>query len=126
MPVRTLTHNGITLTIAQWAKRNNLGAQTLRHRLDAGWPIEQALFRQPHNGGDIAGFKPGRAEQSLQVRTVKLRREFTKLVFELDNALRTFRQKLDALLPDERTGGRSDLPEDSPSDRTIPTAQDSL
>jgi hypothetical protein len=125
MPARTITHDGVTLTIKQWAQRTNQHTNNLRYRLDAGWPVKDALFQPAHRSGRPS-FAPERVEQAQQLRAVKLRREFSKLVFELDNALRTFRAKLDALLPDQDTGGWVNQPENSPSDRTISTAQDGV
>lgn len=41
---RKFTHNGETLTIAQWARRCGIGKHRLRYRLViANWPIENAL-----------------------------------------------------------------------------------
>ena len=40
---RFLTHDGVTLTIAQWARRLQITRGTLWHRLKAGWPIDRAL-----------------------------------------------------------------------------------
>ena len=116
---RTITHDGITLTISEWAERNNILAHTLRSRLDAGWPIERALF-QPRQGG-----RPN-FDQVSQIRHAKLKREFSKLVFAVDQALRTFKDKLDTLIPDEDTGGWVDQPQEMPDDRTYPATQDSL
>jgi hypothetical protein len=51
MSARTVTHDGLTLTISEWAKRTNQTPFTLRYRLDAGWPIEQALHQPLHSNG---------------------------------------------------------------------------
>ena len=124
MAARTITHDGVTLTIGEWAKRTNQTAASLRYRLNAGWSINDALFQPP------SPYRTGRpsiaGERIEQVRKLQLEREFSKLLFAVDNALRTFRTKLDTLLPAGQTGGWVDLPEKSPSDRTIPAAQDSV
>jgi hypothetical protein len=38
-----LTHDGITLTIAQWARRIGMHPNTLSERLSKGWSVEKAL-----------------------------------------------------------------------------------
>lgn len=41
---RTITFNGKTLTIAQWAKELGIAPATLRDRLNQlRWPLEKAL-----------------------------------------------------------------------------------
>lgn len=42
-PVRTVTHNGRTATIADWARETGLSVPTLSGRLKLGWPVEKAL-----------------------------------------------------------------------------------
>lgn len=125
MAARTITHDGVTLTIAQWAKRTSQPSSVLRYRIDAGWPIEDALFQPPRNSGRPS-FAAGRMEQAARIRAVKIRREFSKLVFSVDNALRTFREKMDELLPTEDTRGVVNQPKEIAPDRALPTAQDSV
>lgn len=40
---RYLSHNGQTLTMAQWSKILGISSGTIHQRLDSGWTIEQAL-----------------------------------------------------------------------------------
>lgn len=41
---RFVTHDGVTLTIAQWAKKLGIDRSTLHWRLGrSGWPVERAL-----------------------------------------------------------------------------------
>lgn len=40
---KTLTHNGQTLCLSEWARRVGLNQQTLSARILAGWPAERAL-----------------------------------------------------------------------------------
>lgn len=42
-PPVLLTHDGLTLTIAQWAERTGLSTHTIRARRWKGWPIERVL-----------------------------------------------------------------------------------
>lgn len=46
---RLLTHNGVTLTSAQWAERTGINYVSLRMRLHRGWSVERALT-QPLRG----------------------------------------------------------------------------
>lgn len=38
-----LTHDGLTLTIAQWARKLDISEKVLGRRLSRGWPVEKAL-----------------------------------------------------------------------------------
>jgi hypothetical protein len=128
MPARTITHDGITLTIAEWAERTNQMPRTLRWRLNAGWPIEQALQLplQPAGSNRQEHVElRDRIDRRVNAKALQIRNEFSKLVFALDNALRTFRESLDTLLPDEDTGGWVNQPAESPPNRTIPSVEDS-
>lgn len=42
------TFKGKTMTVGQWAKELGCGKCTLKHRINAGWPIDRA-FSQPIN-----------------------------------------------------------------------------
>lgn len=124
---RTITYDGITLTIKEWAKRTNLNEVTLRKRLAAGWTIEQC-FTLPLDprGRECAVRKEitKRLDRKLRTKAVHIQREFGKLVSELDDALRTFSEKLDTLLSDEDTPGVVEQPANDRPDRTIPSAQE--
>ncbi len=41
----TLTHNGVTRTIAQWSKIRKILESTIRERVKRGWPVEKVLKR---------------------------------------------------------------------------------
>lgn len=50
---RYVEHEGLTLTVAQWAKKQGMSKQCLLERLDADWPVHTALttevrFRAPN------------------------------------------------------------------------------
>ncbi len=47
---RSIRCFGETKTIAEWARVVDIGYATLRNRVGAGWPIEQALTMQPKIG----------------------------------------------------------------------------
>jgi hypothetical protein len=47
---RPLTLNGETKTLAQWARYAGLTKQALRHRLESGWPLEEALRKGNSRG----------------------------------------------------------------------------
>ena len=128
MAARTITHNGVTLTITEWAKRTDQMPRTLRWRLNAGWPIEQALHLPLDPRGRERTDRQEqtmRLDRELRTKAVQINREFGKLVFAVDSALRSFREKLNSLLPDEQTPGVVKQPAESPPNRTIPSAQDS-
>jgi len=40
---RLVTHNGITLCVAEWAARNDMRGDVLGHRLNLGWSMDRAL-----------------------------------------------------------------------------------
>lgn len=40
---RRIEHNGETLSLPEWALRLGIARESLRNRLDAGWPVEKAL-----------------------------------------------------------------------------------
>lgn len=42
---RKITHNGITLCLADWARETGITYNALRYRLSKGWTIEQALTK---------------------------------------------------------------------------------
>lgn len=51
---RFLEHDGLRLTVAQWARRLRCNRSALLHRLNAGWPVAEALAqpfsREAHGG----------------------------------------------------------------------------
>lgn len=40
---RHITHNGETMTCAQWSRKTGIKAGTIHYRLKSGWPIEKVL-----------------------------------------------------------------------------------
>lgn len=44
---RLLTHNGETLTLAEWAEKTKISSKTLSRRFNYGWPTERMLTEQP-------------------------------------------------------------------------------
>ena len=47
---RTLTYNGETMTVAQWACKLSINRRTLYTRLNSGWPVDRALTEPAHGG----------------------------------------------------------------------------
>ncbi|CAO4185272.1 hypothetical protein AFFFEF_04597 [Methylorubrum extorquens] len=41
--VMTLTHDGRTMTAADWSRETGITSRTIRHRITMGWPVEKAL-----------------------------------------------------------------------------------
>lgn len=57
---RGLTYKGETLPLAEWCERLNLPRDTVRKRLEAGWPVS-ATFETPVRPKALKGFaKPRR------------------------------------------------------------------
>lgn len=40
---KLITHDGVTLTMSQWAERAGINYRTLKGRIRSGWPIARAL-----------------------------------------------------------------------------------
>lgn len=47
---RFVTYDGRTQTIAQWAAEIGISRQALRHRLEAGWSVKEALTMELNHG----------------------------------------------------------------------------
>jgi len=43
--MKSLTYEGETLTVAEWAKRKGLNQSTVTNRLAKGWPAERVLSK---------------------------------------------------------------------------------
>lgn len=41
--VTLVTINGLTMSVPDWAKRNNISRSTVYHRIYDGWPVEEAI-----------------------------------------------------------------------------------
>lgn len=46
--VVTITHNGETLHVSDWAERTGISATTIARRIKLGWPVADALRFKPH------------------------------------------------------------------------------
>jgi len=44
-----LSMDGITMCLADWAKKTGISARTIRHRLSIGWSVTEALSVVPHS-----------------------------------------------------------------------------
>lgn len=130
MSARTVTHDGQTLTIRQWASRSNLSPFVLRYRLDAGWPVALALSTPLHSCGrkpvsNVRSAVQEREARAFNAKAGHVRSEFDKLVNNIDRALTAFNSKINWLLSEEAdTGGYQPISENEPFDRTTRTAQD--
>lgn len=49
-----ITLDGVTRTLSEWCALRGIFKQTLRHRLKAGWTIEQALTIEPNTIRPVA------------------------------------------------------------------------
>jgi hypothetical protein len=117
MPVRTLTFNGQTLTIRQWATRIGLSSQVLRYRLDAGWPIAEVL--------NPAKQSPGcNSYISFDDKAARVQRDFNELVHEMNRSLNTFQRRIQWLTDASHTPGVVGNFAESSNDRLSPIAQD--
>lgn len=43
---RMITYQGKTMIVTDWAKETGIGEATIRHRLDAGWTVEETLTKR--------------------------------------------------------------------------------
>jgi hypothetical protein len=121
---KTLTLNGETLTIPQWAKRLNLTANTIRYRIRTGWPLEQALTI-PHSGlGRPIYADRVKVHQRRKSAAELLARDFARMVEEIDHALRKFKGRLGTL--SGQTPGVVESIDEQPFDRATPSTQDSV
>lgn len=120
-PLTTLTHNGLTLPLIEWAKRTGQSATCLRARIKLGWPIADALYR-PRTGRGQPAFSDREKRQAEHMNAA-----FNKLVQEVDYALRTFKRRMEATLkgPINDRGMVANFSENLP-DRTPPSTQDRM
>mgnify|MGYP000084715374 CR=1 FL=1 len=107
-----ITHAGETMNVSQWAKRIGISAPALGYRLNTGWPLEQAL------SPSCRGRDRSTGDHGAMIQRKRVLREFNVLVRSVDQALTTFRAKLDQLFPiDDDTPGAVAQPAESAKDR---------
>jgi hypothetical protein len=129
MPVRTLTHDGVTLTIGEWAARTKQSPQSLRHRLNSGWPVADALSIPPGKRGttpysEVADAERQRCERKLKQNAKQIRREFNRLVSDMNRALNAFNTRLTWILNEDDTPGVVSDHSKSASDRMPRVAEE--
>jgi hypothetical protein len=88
----TLTHDGVTLPLVEWAKRTGQSDACLRARIKLGWPIADALYR-PRTGRGQPAFSEREKRQAERLNVA-----FNKLIHDVDHALRTFQLRMKATL----------------------------
>lgn len=118
MAVRKLTFQGQTRTIGEWAALTNQSHQSLRWRLAAGWPLNEALSAPRDKRG-----RPVK-DRAPAVKATKIKREFARLVGDIDHALTVFRNRLNWLLNEDEDRGVGQQPRETPNDRAIHSTQD--
>ncbi|SRR6266436_3075358 len=132
--MRTLTHEGLTLTINEWAARTNQSPQSLRYRLNSGWPVSNALNKPTGTRGrsahkDEVNAERQRCQRTLKANAKQIRREFGKLINDMDRALNAFNLRLAWILKDtddtDTPGVVADQSKSAP-DRPTRTAQDGV
>jgi hypothetical protein len=111
MPARKLTHDGLTLTVRQWANLTGLTTRIIDYRLSRGWTTEQALTTPRWKR--LAVPVPHRAH---------LETEFHKLICSIDGALRVYRKRVGSLVFEELDRGVGQTFAKSRRDRSIPAA----
>jgi hypothetical protein len=129
-PPEFITLNDETLTVPQWAQRLNISVPALRYRLKAGWPLQDALTPAKRGRGssafaDGAEMQRRRSERQQRAQAAFLQREFTKLVDEIDRALRAFQHRL-SVLDAEHDRGVGQNAYENANDRATPVAQDGV
>lgn len=117
MAVRTLTFNGQTLTISQWAARIGLSAQVIRYRLNASWPLADVL----NPAKQSPGCKP---HIGFEAKAARVQRDFNELVHEMNRALSTFQHRIRWLTEVNDTPGVVGKFAEGSPDRLSPIAQD--
>ena len=105
---RTLTHDGLTLTINQWAEQTGLTPSAIYWRLSQGWTVEQTLT----------------IERWKHRRMPSLETEFFKLVCSIDGALQVFRKRIGSYEFEEADRGVVEAFSKSRRDRCPRVAQD--
>jgi hypothetical protein len=120
---RTLSYNGETRTLREWAQRMGVSHQVLRYRLDAGWAVEEALSTpiQPR-GLSESDFHARRTDDEARLRMSLVRAHFAQLVKDIDRALVAFERQLSTLSGDR--GVVANI-EEKPKDRATSPMQDS-
>lgn len=93
MPARTLTHDGATLTIREWATVTGQSPQLLYWRLNRGWTVERTLT------------VPARKHTRRPTHSAIFETEFHKLVCSIDGALRVYRKRVGSLVLEELDRG---------------------
>lgn len=93
-----ITHNGETMNITQWAKRVGMSTQAITYRLNAGWPVEEALSPSRKGRGPSA-YCDGTTFERQRVLS-----EFDVLIRSIDRALLRFKTQIDQLFPDDTPG----------------------
>lgn len=112
MPTRTLTHNGLTLTIREWANHTGQSPQLLYWRLNRGWTVERTLT------------VPARKHTRRPTHSAIFETEFHKLVCSIDGALRVYRKRVGSLVFEEVSRGAPRNSTKSLRDRCPRVAQD--
>jgi hypothetical protein len=118
MPIRTLTFNGETLTIRQWAARIGLSSHVVRYRLDAGWPIAEVLSPMKQSPGS-------KSYVAFEDKAARVQRDFNELVHEMNRSLNTFQRRIRWLFEASDTPGVGGNFAENANDRLIPSEQDS-
>lgn len=73
---RYLTHDGRTMTMAQWSRETGIGFGTLRKRIEAGWSVASALTTPLHiNGRNRKHYSIGSAQVERDERALRQRCE---------------------------------------------------
>ncbi len=125
--MRTLTHDGQTLTIAHWAAKTGQSPAALRTRLYNGWSVAEALTTPKGSSGPARHSRNYRqhrgAKRKLVVDAMQIRREFNKLAADLNGALATFNSRLAWILKEDAPGVVDNFAQ-SPADRPSPSAQE--
>lgn len=130
MSPHNLTYDGQTLSVADWAKRHKLNPQLIRYRLNAGWPVADALQKPAGKRGRSAHSDAINAERQRSARARKaqgkrIQREFNKLVVDLNRALNVFNYRLGVIiLADDDTPGVGRGQTKSAKDRCSRVAQE--
>ena len=147
MTIRTLTYEGLTLSIREWTERTGLTEETIRARLRAGWTTERVLKPTLDRRGRKRTPKPtllgkelpawNRYQHSVHTAHRQLTQSIRLFLRDIEQQMAELRHQVDAdlaaqheratraVLASHAPGVVTDLAQ-RPNDRSPPVAQDGV
>lgn len=133
---QTYTAYGVTKSIPEWAKQTGLTHQAIRHRIRAGWSMEDALTAQRQTPSSTNQHLIGAATYAQMQFQKQMRKTFRRLVQQTELQMKDLNQRLlralvshidpQALAAALHEPGVAQNFAKKPSDRSSPTTPDLL